>query len=444
MHRPHPLLLVFTVLSLFVVACGDDSKKDTPDDGDLVDTSDTADTADTPDTDVADTSDVGDTTDASDTTDGDTTDVGDTTDTNDMIAACNYPTPVLGTGAIVDSPGECRLDYDWVAVDTMGDVVGMGTSGEYTAGLLNTLITAAGITPPATPIHDVRTRQFDYVTQDRGQPINATAFVAWPSTMDADAPVPVLLMLHGTTGLTDECAPSSGAEYTAVAAYVASLGYIVVGPDFIGMRGFGDPSPEVYFYLVNQPTAIASLDAVRAVAKMGPDQLSGLCPSPRTVVFGPSQGGHAALWVDRLAPYYAPEIELLGVVAAVPAADLLSQFERALTQTVEASAFAAAFYSAASVWYGVDDQLDTMFQPPYDTQVVDPVAIDACSVGALVQGATSTDEVIVPALATEITNNGLASTAPWGCITSTNGLTSTPIPRLAPTAPEFGVLYLVG
>ena len=58
--------------------------------------------------------------------------------------------------------------------------------------------------------------------------------------------------------------------------------------------------------------------------------------------------GHAALWVDRLQPYYAPELELVGVVAAVPPADILGQMERALQSVVDATGNAAAFFGTTA------------------------------------------------------------------------------------------------
>ena len=47
---------------------------------------------------------------------------------------------------------------------------------------------------------------------------------------------------------------------------LSSLGYITIAPDYIGMLGFGEPSPEgsIHPYLIAAPTALASLDAVRA------------------------------------------------------------------------------------------------------------------------------------------------------------------------------------
>ena len=70
-------------------------------------------------------------------------------------------------------------------------------------------------------------------------------------------------------------------------------------------------------YLIGENEGRSSLDAVRAA-----HQIPGLSLSNRTVVWGHSQGGQAALWTGGLAPDYAPELDLLGVTAAAPAADV--------------------------------------------------------------------------------------------------------------------------
>jgi pimeloyl-ACP methyl ester carboxylesterase len=53
------------------------------------------------------------------------------------------------------------------------------------------------------------------------------------------------------------------------------------------------------------------LDAVRAARG-----LPGAGAGRSAVVFGHSQGGHAALFAGALAARYAPELDLLGVAAA--------------------------------------------------------------------------------------------------------------------------------
>jgi pimeloyl-ACP methyl ester carboxylesterase len=42
----------------------------------------------------------------------------------------------------------------------------------------------------------------------------------------------------------------------------------------------------------------------------------------RMVVWGYSQGGHAALWTGIIGPRYAPDLEILGVAAIAPAANI--------------------------------------------------------------------------------------------------------------------------
>jgi pimeloyl-ACP methyl ester carboxylesterase len=44
--------------------------------------------------------------------------------------------------------------------------------------------------------------------------------------------------------------------------------------------------------------------------------------SGQTVVWGHSQGGHAALWAGIVGPRYAPDVGLAGIVAIAPAADV--------------------------------------------------------------------------------------------------------------------------
>jgi len=59
------------------------------------------------------------------------------------------------------------------------------------------------------------------------------------------------------------------------------------------------------------------LDSVRAAREM-PEITLG----ERTVVWGHSQGGHAALWTGIIAPKYAPDVTIAGVAAIAPAANM--------------------------------------------------------------------------------------------------------------------------
>jgi pimeloyl-ACP methyl ester carboxylesterase len=79
-------------------------------------------------------------------------------------------------------------------------------------------------------------------------------------------------------------------------------------------------------YLIGEGEARAALDSVRAAR-----QMSELTLDRRMVVWGYSQGGHAALWTGITAPRYAPELEIRGVAAISPATNI----EKILDMNVE-------------------------------------------------------------------------------------------------------------
>jgi pimeloyl-ACP methyl ester carboxylesterase len=69
--------------------------------------------------------------------------------------------------------------------------------------------------------------------------------------------------------------------------------------------------------MIGEGEARAALDSVRAAR-----QMSDLTLDKRVVMWGYSQGGHAALWTGIVAPRYTPDLEILGVAAIAPAADI--------------------------------------------------------------------------------------------------------------------------
>ena len=346
---------------------------------------------------------------------------------------------------LASSPARCGMaPYAWLDDPTLGNVAFTGDHASYSPSGLAVLFAITRYTPPG-PLHAVDLDVVGYTTQDRGKLITATAAVAYPTDYDQATALPVLLFLHGTSGFTDLCAPSAQTDTRTLIASLAGLGYVVVAPDYIGMQD-GRPTGFLHPYLVGEATAIASLDAVRAGARFVAARSDvTTCAAPRFVTLGGSQGGHAALWVDRLAPYYAPELEHDGAVATVPPADLKAEVDHALTQLVPASANTAAFFVASSDWYGTTSQLSQVFIPPLDTQLHDEFAA-TCSPGKSVQNATSLDQVFQTSLLSQVQSGGIASVSPWGCTVVENGLLTTSTPRPASSAyvPSYGILYVLG
>lgn len=156
---------------------------------------------------------------------------------------------------------------------------------------------------------------------------------------------PVIAWHHGTTGFARACAPSlasdpfgSGALY--VLDDVIAQDWALIATDYIGL-GTEGPHP----YLIGQDSARAELDAVRAAR-----QLEGADLADRTVAWGHSQGGGAALWSAAIAADYAPDVPLSGTVALAPASDLIGLVER-LPDATGGSVFASFVISAYSAGY---------------------------------------------------------------------------------------------
>ena len=363
-------------------------------------------------------------------------------------AVCRVPTPALGTSSaaktLAASPGRCgQKSYAWVSSPSLGEVTASVLHETYSSPPLGVVLAAFNVAF-TSPLHSVDVDVVHYTTQDRGQLLTASTEVAYPNDLDAKATPNVVLLLHGTAGFTDSCAPSAVMQNRILAASIAALGYVVVAPDYLGLEN-GGKTGFLHPYLVGQPTAIASLDAVRAGLRVVQARSDlGLCATTEFVTVGGSQGGHAALWVDRLAPYYAPELTHDGVAATVPPADLEAEANRALTQLVPASTNLGALLVASSDWYGTASRLSEVLVPPIDTQLYDEFHT-TCSPGQSVKDATALSQIYQPAILSAATSTaGVASDGTWGCIVADNGLPSTSVPRAGAYAPSYGILFVLG
>ncbi len=158
-----------------------------------------------------------------------------------------------------------------------------------------------------------------YTTTDvRGIRAVASALVILPEGRSL-APRPVILWNHGTTGVARGCAPSlrdNAATRWAIPALddVIERGWAVVAPDYTGQG-----APGVFPYLIGKGEAQSALDAVLAA-----DDVEGAWLDDRVVVWGHSQGGHAALWTAQVASEYTPELRIRGTAALAPVGDPLA------------------------------------------------------------------------------------------------------------------------
>ncbi len=168
---------------------------------------------------------------------------------------------------------------------------------------------------------------------------------------------------HGTTGIARSCAPSVFPDPFEAGSFYAlddviDNGWVLVATDYIGL---GTPGPHPY--LIGEGEARSVLDAVRAAR-----QLDDVVLADQTVVWGHSQGGHAALWTGIIGPAYAPDVPLTGVAALAPASDLVG-LVRTLPTVTGGSIFATYALSAYSAAYpdiSIADYVVPTGRPTFD------------------------------------------------------------------------------
>lgn len=208
----------------------------------------------------------------------------------------------------------------------------------------------------------------------------------------------VVAWAHGTFGVAESCAPSQSKDlFASIAGLNAMLaaGYAVVATDYAGL---GTPGPHPY--LVGDGSAYSVLDSVRAAREFGRGSIGN-----RYVVWGESQGGHAALWTAQIASLYAPELQLQGVAAAAPPTDLKANLTGGTNLLIKALMTA---YTGSSWSRTYDIPLSTILKP-----------VDQDLVRRLARNCVSTDPVKLRAkigmfrLSRSMANVDISQSPPW-------------------------------
>lgn len=233
----------------------------------------------------------------------------------------------------------------------------------------------------------------------------ATAVIMAPADTAQRTPHGVVAWTHGTWGVASQCAPSQSPRFFEVTPAVSAvqMGYVVVAPDYPGLG-----TDNVHPYLIGQPAGQSVIDALRALRAM-----PGINPDRRFVVWGESQGGHAALWTAMVAES-APELELIGVAAGAPPTDLAANFREATDPN------ARAFLTALTA-----DSWSRYFDTPLDVgKRRTPAIIRKLASNCISSAATPRLGALVGMLAlrADLKNDDFTARAPWSRIMAENAV----------------------
>lgn len=364
-----------------------------------------------------------------------------------LALACQAPVPPLHDTAVAvpDLPtGGCGMaPYDWVSTAGMGEVVFAQPADDLSlpAAVIDALLGSYGYGQYTPLPYDVQAWRVRYVTQDRGRPVEATMVLTLPVLPEGGS-VPLLIAPHGTSGFTDACAPSAGGlAENGFDIIFAAMGYAVAAPDYLGMNGFGAPSGTLHPYLVPESTAVATLDAARAALRFVADTAPGAVPDPRrTVLWGASEGGFAALWAERYQPAYAPELTVLGTAALVPPTDLTNLALEALREPLPASMGLVGGWVAQHSWYAVPGHtLDEVLAAPIAAALPEEM-LGSCGDYSSVAEADTLEELFASTVLSAGAAGSLAGLDPWACYLGMGDLARSAIPRTS----DAPVLLVVG
>jgi len=180
--------------------------------------------------------------------------------------------------------------------------------------------------PPSQ--YPVDVYRIEFQTRDReGREIIVQAVLRVPK-VESETEFPLFVYGSGTTGVANECATlkeylnrRAWGNYRAHLSAFATQGYITA---IANWQGFDDPD-QTHPYFVAELEGYVMLDLTRAIYDFFSDPPSeDILARPADAVFlgGYSQGGHGAFAGDAMAPRYAPELNIVGVVGHAVAPDV--------------------------------------------------------------------------------------------------------------------------
>jgi Secretory lipase len=161
---------------------------------------------------------------------------------------------------------------------------------------------------------------------DTGEPTVVSGSVFTPKGKAPEGGWPVVAFGHATLGIDPPCAPSLSPSLLGMLRYVtvlANLGYAVALADYQGLGVKG-----IHPYSDARTAGLNMIDAVRALRHTFSDV------SDRWAAVGDSQGAGGAWAADELAGSYAPELHLVGALAASPPADMAGLVDKAQNGTL--------------------------------------------------------------------------------------------------------------
>ncbi len=239
------------------------------------------------------------------------------------------------------------------------------------SNVLTLLTTAATMYPEISDVkNDVKSGMIvysiTYKTTFKGEEVTASGLVAVP---DKEGDYPVLSFQNGTNTLYAN-APSVNPFYTLyeMLECVASTGYVVVIPDYLG---FGASEDIFHPYLHKESTVTSIIDMLRALSELDTDIAKNITFLNEYYLMGYSQGGWATLaLLEEIDKNYSSDFNVAGCTCGAGPYDIeyFNSYVLGLTEYPMPSflGYIAKAYSDHDLF---TNPLTDLFKQPYATNI---------------------------------------------------------------------------
>lgn len=233
--------------------------------------------------------------------------------------------------------------------------------------------------------NDITVQKIIYNTTFQNQQIQASGLVYLPKTAGT---YPVLCFQNGTNTLHSQ-APSVviNSDMLFMLESVASMGFIVVIPDYIG---FGASANLPHPYLHAQSTTQSILDMLRAMKEFASGDKIAAKPTKDLFIYGYSQGGWATMLLQKeIETTYSSEFNLMASSCAAGPYSLEYMNQYICGQTDYPMPYFLTYVLNAYTALGlVPNPLSDFIQAPYAAQI--PGLYDGNHSGGTIDAALTT------------------------------------------------------
>jgi len=212
---------------------------------------------------------------------------------------------------------------------------------------------------------DINIQKITYKTTLQNKNIKASGLVYLPKSAGE---YPVLCFQNGTNTLNSD-APSVNpdSDMLFMLESVASMGFIVVIPDYIG---FGESSQLVHPYLHAESTTKSILDMLRATKEFSKKDTEIAKPTKDLYIFGYSQGGWATMLLQSsIEKNYSDEFNLIASSCAAGPYSIEYMNNYIVAQPNYIPYFLAYMLNAYTSLNLIPNPLGDFFQAPYASKI---------------------------------------------------------------------------